>query len=143
MVMLAEGTFQASAAAATKQGHSRHDLALSAIAQRSLEDMGVKVFLDSRVREIDAEGGLINDQRIFSQTVLWAAGVATSPAAKWLSVEADSAGRVKVNVDLSVPELANVFVIGDAAAANCWEGKLVPGLRLHPDAWGGCLVVVG
>ncbi len=102
--------------------------ALSEIARRSLENLGVKVLLDSSVRDIDAEGVLINDQRIYSRTVLWAAGVAASPAAKWLGVDADGAGRVKVNDDLSVPNMANVYAIGDTAAANCWEGRPVPGL---------------
>jgi NADH dehydrogenase len=102
--------------------------ALSDIARRSLEDMGVKVLLNTSVLDIDAGGVLIGDRRIFSRTVLWAAGVAASPAAKWLGVEGDGAGRVKVNADLSVPNLVNVFVIGDTAAANCWEGRPVPGL---------------
>ncbi len=101
---------------------------LSEFARRSLEKMGVKVLLNSSVREIDAEGVLINDQRIYSRTVLWAAGVAASPAAKWLGVEADGAGRVKVGADLSVAKLPNVYVVGDTAAANCWAGKPVPGL---------------
>lgn len=102
--------------------------ALSEIARRSLEEIGVKVLLNAQVREIDAEGVLINDQRIYSRTVLWAAGVAASPAAKWLGADADPAGRVKVGTDLSVPNLPNVYVVGDTAAAECWDGKPVPGL---------------
>ena len=35
--------------------------------------------------------------------MIWSAGVLASPAARWLAVEADKAGRVKVNPDLSVP----------------------------------------
>jgi len=68
---------------------------LSEVARRSLADTGVNVFLDSKVRLIDADGVLVNDRRIHSRTVLWAAGVAASPAAKWLNAEADKAGRVK------------------------------------------------
>jgi len=45
-----------------------------------------------------------------------------------LSVQADSAGRVKVASDLSVPGHPNVFVVGDAAASDAWNGNLVPGL---------------
>jgi NADH dehydrogenase/putative oxidoreductase len=60
--------------------------------------------------------------------VLWAAGVAASPAAKWLHAEADKVGRVKVQPDLSVAHLPNVYVIGDTALANCWKGEPVPGL---------------
>src|SRR5215831_532149 len=79
-------------------------------------------------RSLDADGVMVNDRRIYSRTVLWAAGVAASPAAKWLNAEADTAGRVKVQPDLSVPHLPDVYVIGDTALANCWKGQPVPGL---------------
>ncbi len=101
---------------------------LSEVARRSLADIGVNVLLNSKVRLIDADGVMVNDRRIYSRTVLWAAGVAASPAAKWLNAEADNAGRVKVQPDLSVPHLPNVYVIGDTAVANCWKGEPVPGL---------------
>jgi NADH:ubiquinone reductase (H+-translocating) len=101
---------------------------LSEVARRSLANIGVQVFLNSKVRLIDADGVLVNDRRINSRTVLWAAGVAASPAAKWLNAEADKAGRVKVQPDLSVPQLPDVYVIGDTALANCWRGQPVPGL---------------
>jgi NADH dehydrogenase len=101
---------------------------LAEVARRSLADIGVKVFLNSKVRLIDADGVMVNDRRIYSRTVLWAAGVAASPAAKWLNAEADEAGRVKVQPDLSVPHLPDVYVIGDTALANCWKGQPVPGL---------------
>ena len=90
--------------------------------------IGVNVLLDSKVRMIDADGVTTSDRRIYSRTVLWAAGVAASPAAKWLNAEADKAGRVKVQRDLSVPHLPDVYVIGDTALANGWKGEPVPGL---------------
>jgi NADH dehydrogenase FAD-containing subunit len=102
--------------------------ALSKIANRSLKEIGVKVLLDSMALLIDAVGVMVNDQRIYSRTVLWAAGVEASPAATCLNAEADNAGRVKVHADLSVPGLPEVYVIGDTALANCWEGRPVPGL---------------
>jgi NADH:ubiquinone reductase (H+-translocating) len=101
---------------------------LSEVARRSLADIGVNVLLHSQVRLIDADGVMVNDRRIYSRTVLWAAGVAASPAAKWLNAEADKAGRVKVQPDLSVPHLSDVYVIGDTALANSWKGEPVPGL---------------
>lgn len=101
---------------------------LSEVARRSLAGIGVNVLLNSKVHLIDADGVMVNDRRIYSRTVLWAAGVAASPAAKWLNAEADNAGRVKVQPDLSVPRLPNVYVIGDTAVANCWKGEPVPGL---------------
>src|SRR6516164_5641682 len=101
---------------------------LSEVARRSLADAGVKVLVNSEVRLIDADGVIVHDRRIYARTVLWAAGVAASPAAKWLNSEADKAGRVKVQPDLSVARLPDVYVIGDTALANCWKGEPVPGL---------------
>src|SRR5258706_7059572 len=101
---------------------------LAEVARRALAEIGVTVLLNSRVRLIDRDGVMVNDRRIDSRTVLWAAGVAASPAAKWLNAEADNVGRVKVRPDLSVPQLADVYVIGDTALANCWKGKPAPGL---------------
>jgi NADH dehydrogenase/putative oxidoreductase len=101
---------------------------LAGIARRSLEKLGVEVLLDSRVEIIDSMGVMISGTRVIARTVLWAAGVAASPAAQWLGAEADAAGRVKVGPNLEVPGVSNVFVAGDTAACNAWNGKPVPGL---------------
>src|SRR5262249_41661826 len=98
------------------------------IGGRGLADGGVKVLVNSEVRLIDTDGVIVHDRRIYARTVLWAAGVAASPATKWLNSEADKAGRVKVQPDLSVARLPDVYVIGDTALANCWKGEPVPGL---------------
>ena len=50
-----------------------------------------------------------------------------SPAAKWLNVPADRAGRVRVNSDCSVPVHPEVFVIGDTASLD-QDGKALPGV---------------
>lgn len=104
------------------------DEALSVKAKRALETLGVEVRINSRVEKIDADGVLVSGERIASRTVLWAAGVAASPAARWLGAPADNAGRVKVSDDLSVPGFENVFALGDTALSNGWDGKPVPGL---------------
>jgi NADH:ubiquinone reductase (H+-translocating) len=88
---------------------------LSAKATRHLEELGVKVFTGTKVESVDAEGIVADRKRIRSRTVMWTAGVAASPAARWLGAEADKAGRVKVNPDLSVPGHAEIFAIGDTA----------------------------
>jgi putative oxidoreductase len=101
---------------------------LSAVARRSLEKLGVEVETGSRVEAIDAEGVTVSGKRIIARTVLWAAGVTASPAARWLSAAADNAGRIKVAADLSVPGHPNVYAIGDTAASDAWKGQTVPGL---------------
>ncbi|HEX9179670.1 MAG TPA: NAD(P)/FAD-dependent oxidoreductase [Burkholderiales bacterium] len=102
--------------------------ALSAQTRRALEKLGVEVVVESRVEAIDAAGVMVNGKRVPARTVLWAAGVVASPAARWLGAEADNAGRAKVGSDLSVTGLPNVFVIGDTAASKAWNGQPVPGL---------------
>ena len=54
-------------------------------------------------------------------------GVAPSPAGKWLAVDTDRAGRVKVQPDLSVPGHPDVFVVGDTASLQ-QDGKPLPGV---------------
>ena len=89
--------------------------ALSAKAQRHLESLGVKVYTNTRVEQVDAEGIIAGGQRIPAGTVLWSAGVLASPAGRWLGAATDHAGRVIVNADLSVPNHPEIFVIGDTA----------------------------
>lgn len=85
-------------------------------ARRRLEQMGVEVRTGQPVQAVDGGGVLVGGERIPSRTVVWAAGVAASPAGKWLGAETDRAGRVKVNPDLSVPGHPNVFATGDTAS---------------------------
>jgi NADH dehydrogenase FAD-containing subunit len=59
--------------------------------------------------------------------VIWTAGVAPSPAGKWLKVETDRAGRVRILKDLTVPGHPEIFVIGDTAALE-QDGKPLPGV---------------
>ena len=51
-----------------------------------------------------------------------------SPAARWVGVEADRAGRVQVQPDLSIAGDADIFVIGDTATVPWKDGKNVPGI---------------
>ncbi|QDP71091.1 DoxX family membrane protein [Legionella israelensis] len=101
---------------------------ISAKAQNALEKMGVKVMINSMVEDIDDQGVIVNGERIFSKSVLWAAGVTASPAFQWLGAEADRAGRIIVEEDLSLPGHPDIFVIGDTASSNAWDGQPVPGL---------------
>lgn len=104
------------------------DESLSAKTASVLRALGVEVRLDSRVEQVDARSVTISGQQLPARTVLWAAGVTASPAAEWLDAERDSAGRVKVREDLSVPGHAGVYAIGDTALSAAWNGQAVPGL---------------
>ena len=88
---------------------------LSARAQRHLESLGVKIYTNTRVTSVDAEGIVAGGQRIPSSTVLWGAGVLASPAGRWLGAATDKSGKIVVNSDLSVPGHPEIFAIGDTA----------------------------
>ncbi|WP_037437278.1 hypothetical protein, partial [Sinorhizobium fredii] len=51
-----------------------------------------------------------------------------SPAAKWLGIEADRAGRAMVDQDLTAPGNPSAFVIGDTALVKQENGAPVPGI---------------
>jgi NADH dehydrogenase len=88
---------------------------LSERALTSLRGMGVEVRTHQRVTAIDAEGVVCGDERIESNTVLWAAGVRAAELGQRLGLETDRQGRVRVEQDCSVKGHPEVFVIGDAA----------------------------
>jgi NADH:quinone reductase (non-electrogenic) len=101
---------------------------LSAIAGRALERLGVEVRLGQPLTGCDAEGAMVAGERVAARTILWAAGVAASPAARWLEADKDRAGRVKVEPDLTVPGRPEIFVIGDTALATDAAGQALPGI---------------
>lgn len=100
---------------------------LSAEARDSLANLGVEVRTSTRVTKVDQEGVMVGDERIFTRTVIWAAGVAASPLSKQLGVPLDKVGRVIVDKELSIPGHEEVYVIGDLAHVP-WKGTIVPGV---------------
>jgi NADH dehydrogenase FAD-containing subunit len=100
----------------------------SAAGQRALEKLGVEVRLGKAVTLVDAEGVVVGGERIAAGSILWAAGVAASPAATWLNVAADRAGRIDVLGDLSVPGHPEIFAIGDTCISKSWDAKPAPGI---------------
>ncbi len=100
---------------------------LSADALRSLEGLGVEVRVKTRVTNMDDDGVFIGDERLPCKTIVWAAGVAASPLARTLGAPLDSAGRVKVTPELSIPDHDEVYVIGDLMSFE-QDGKPVPGV---------------
>jgi NADH dehydrogenase len=101
---------------------------LSAYAQRSLESIGVEVVLGQAVTECSADGVVYGGKTLQAKTLIWAAGVRASPAAEWLGVPADRAGRLQVLPDLTVPGHPDIFAIGDTVVIAGPDGKPVPGI---------------
>jgi NADH dehydrogenase len=100
---------------------------LSEAAKKRLENLGVEVRLGHAVEKVDEDGVIVGGERIASKTVIWTAGVAPSPVGKWLGVETDRAGRVRVQNDLRVPGYPEIFVIGDTMSLD-QDGKPLPGV---------------
>ncbi|HXJ34294.1 MAG TPA: NAD(P)/FAD-dependent oxidoreductase [Candidatus Eisenbacteria bacterium] len=100
---------------------------LSRRAHQRLTHMGVEIRTGAHVERVDAEGVLVAGERIASRTVIWTAGVAPSPAGKWLATATDHAGRVRVQPDLTVPGRPEIFVVGDTASLD-QDGRPLPGV---------------
>jgi NADH:ubiquinone reductase (H+-translocating) len=101
---------------------------LSEDARRRLERLGVEVSLGAPVTDVDASGVTIGATRLEARTVIWAAGVAASPAGQWIGAKTDRAGRIEVEPDLSVPGHPEIFAIGDTASMHNASGKPLPGV---------------
>ncbi|KHO29515.1 NAD(P)/FAD-dependent oxidoreductase [Corynebacterium minutissimum] len=101
-------------------------------AQRVLEKLGVDVRLNAMVTDVTEDAVTYKNMKteeevtIEAATKIWSAGVAASPLGKLIAdqagVEADRAGRVAVNEDLTVGEYKNVYIVGDMISLNRLPG---------------------
>lgn len=101
---------------------------LSEYARTELVKLGVTVRTGNPVTACNAEGIKIGEEPIACRTIVWAAGVQASPAAQWLGVKADRAGKVIVTKDLRIADDPSIFVIGDTALSLKDDGTHVPGI---------------
>lgn len=101
---------------------------LSEKARETLEDMGVRVLLNTPVTDIGKNEVSFSEGTIETPNIIWAAGVAASPLLSSLNTEQDRTGRVFVGDDLSLPDHNNIFVIGDAAHKEDKDGNPLPAL---------------
>jgi NADH dehydrogenase len=93
--------------------------------------MGIEVWLDERVVDVDERGLTVEDKSggrtsIRARTVVWAAGVRASSLTKTLAeqsgAELDRGGRIEVLPDCTLPGHPEVFVIGDMMTLNDYPG---------------------
>ena len=102
--------------------------ALSCHAERALASLGVEVRTGCQVVDI-AEGCVaIASDRIAARTIVWAAGVKASPAARWLGAEHDRQDRITVDRRLRLPGHERIFVIGDTASSLGRDGQPLPAI---------------
>jgi NADH dehydrogenase len=111
------------------------------LARHALNDLrrlGVEVKFGVPVTAIAAGQVTVGDEIIPAETVVWAAGVRSSPLGRSLGVELDRAGRVLINRDLSIPGHPEVFVVGDMASLADPRGRPFPGVAqvaMQQGAW--------
>jgi NADH dehydrogenase len=91
---------------------------LSARAERDLRGLGVECRTGALVTRVTPQAIYIGDERIATRTVFWAAGNVASPLVRTMGVPVDRSGRAFVMADLSLADHPEVFVVGDAAAAD-------------------------
>ncbi len=85
-------------------------------AKKALEKLGVTVRLGEGVIEVTPTTiTLKSGEVIKTHTLVWGAGIQANPLAKSLGVEPARGGRIPVNLDLSLKDHPQVFVIGDIA----------------------------
>jgi NADH dehydrogenase len=101
---------------------------MSAYAERALGELGVEVALGQTVTAVRSDGVEFGGSTLAAGTIIWAAGVLASPAARWLGAEADRAGWLRVNSDLSVPGHPDIFAVGDTVTTTTPDGRPVPGI---------------
>ena len=101
---------------------------LSERTRQSLERLGVEVRLGTAVTDIERNQVRVGADRIRTHTIVWAAGVQASPAAKWIGAPADRLGRVVVDDDLFALGQTRIFAIGDTAACPARSGGTLPGV---------------
>jgi len=109
---------------------------LSEKAENLVKRLGVEVMKGVMATCIDNSGVTYKrgdtTEKLAAKTVLWAGGVMTTSFGKKLAErtksEADRAGRIKVQPDLTIPNYPDIFVVGDLAAAQGKNGKTLPGV---------------
>jgi NADH dehydrogenase len=101
---------------------------LASYAVKVLTRLGVTVMTGKAVEKIESGSVTIGGEVVRAGTVIWGAGVKASPAANWLGVAADRAGRIPVAADLSVPGTDGIYAVGDTALLAGPDGKPLPAL---------------
>jgi len=101
---------------------------LSLKAKKNLEDLGVKVLLNTRVNNVNDEGVLVGEKFIRTKNIIWAAGNKGLPLLETLNVELTKAGTIAVNPDLTINNDPDVFVIGDSAVVKDKKESMLPAI---------------
>ena len=92
-------------------------------ARKRLEKMGVEIKLGTAVAAVDDDTVTFKDgTQLSSSTVVWAAGVRAAELVDALGLAVGRAARVRVTPELHLPDRPEVFVIGDMAYLEGYNG---------------------
>lgn len=81
--------------------------------KKRLETLGVTVYLDERVIDIDDTGVTTSERAIPSKNVIWAAGVEGHPLAHMVTDQIDNRSRILVTPELLVEQEDTIYACGD------------------------------
>jgi NADH dehydrogenase len=99
---------------------------LSARTKKDLEKLGVKVLLNTAVKELEHRKIILKDgTSLASEITIWAAGVKGSPAMTQLNLPTVG-NRISVDQTLQVKNYPNIWALGDIAGAVGNNGKPLP-----------------
>lgn len=97
------------------------------VAMEELARLGVEVRLNTPVEAADAQAVQAGDERLPARVRIWAGGIDFPPLVKSLPGGRDSAGRLRVDDHLTLPEHPEVYLPGDAGVHEDPEhGPLPP-----------------
>jgi NADH dehydrogenase len=97
-------------------------------ARRYMENtLGVKVLLNTAIKEVTADSIDLGDRKIETRTLIWAAGVRASCDVDLMSLEKGPARRLCVD-EYCRTKHQNVFAIGDVSALTNEKGNLYPAM---------------
>ena len=99
---------------------------LSDKTKRELESLGVKVLVNTAVKEVEwRKIDLKNGESIPSEVTIWAAGVKGNPAMEILSLPLDGT-RLNSDPTLQVTNYPYVWGVGDVTGAKGKDGRFLP-----------------
>ena len=102
------------------------DASLSDKSQRALEKLGVKVLVNSAVKEVGGDSIYMRDGSIIpAEITIWAAGVQGAPVIHDLTLPVIS-NRLDVDLTMQVKNYPYVWAVGDISGAKGKDGRFLP-----------------
>ncbi|HWJ44356.1 MAG TPA: NAD(P)/FAD-dependent oxidoreductase [Gaiellaceae bacterium] len=85
-------------------------------AARQLAGRGVDIRVKTTLQELESHAAVLSDgDRLYTNTVVWTAGVRANPVNERFGLPLDERGRIEVDATLRVEGHENVWALGDGA----------------------------